>query len=89
MDGMNENLSEYDNVVLNNMNSDGTGIIEKEAKKVKSSSGEVEFLISRKSLDNKLAEEILFMEIEKGKQSVRGGKTHTREDFQRKYGLIK
>jgi len=64
-------------------------MIEREAKKFESNSGEVEFLISRELLEKAVAEELLFTEIEKGKQSVRECRTHTRADFQRKYGLAK
>ena len=64
-------------------------MIEREAKKFESNSGEVEFLISRELLEKAVAEELLFTEIEKGKQSVSEGRTHTRADFQRKYGLAK
>ena len=64
-------------------------MIEREAKKFESNSGEVEFLISRELLAKAVAEELLFTEIEKGKQSVREGRTHTRAEFQQKYGLAK
>lgn len=46
-------------------------------------------MISRELLEKSVTEELLFMEIDKGKQSVRDGRAHTRADFQRKYGLAK
>jgi len=75
-------LERSESAVSNFMN-----VIEQKAKSFKSNTGEVELLISRDLLEKAFAEEILFMEIEKGKQSVREGRTHTKADFQRKYGL--
>ena len=67
--------------------SDFMNMIEKEAKKL-SHNGEAELLISRDILEKTIAEEILFMEIEKGKHSVRESRTHTKSDFQRRYDLV-
>jgi len=62
-------------------------MIEKEAKKIESSSGEVEFLISRDLLERAIAEERLFMEIEKGKWSAENEPTSTIEEFEQRFGL--
>ena len=64
-------------------------MIKKEAKKFESNTGEVEFLISNDLLERAIAEEELFREIEKGDWSLNNEPTHTRADFQRKYGLAK
>jgi len=64
-------------------------MIDKEAKKFESTTGEVELLINREWLEREIAEMELFYEIEKGDWSLENEPTSTRADFQRKYGIVK
>jgi len=61
--------------------------LESFAKKLKDESGEITFIMTQTEIERAYAETELFAEFEKGKQSVREGKTHTRADFRGKYGL--
>lgn len=64
-------------------------LIEKESEKIETENGTIKFLIDADYLANTMAEEELFREIEKGDWSLKNESTHTRSDFQRKYGLVK
>ena len=63
--------------------------IEKNSQFVRAENG-----LSKIIIDNDFWEEakyqiFLMREIEKGDESIRNGKTHTRADFQKKYGLVR
>ena len=62
-------------------------VIERQAYLIQDVNGEVKFMISREILDQAIAKTEFFAEIEKGRKSIREGRTHTRAE--RKYGLAK
>ena len=49
----------------------------------------VKFVVDADYLARAIAEDELFREIEKGEWSLRNEPTHTRADFQKKYGLTR
>ena len=63
--------------------------IEKASEVIETENGTVKFLIDADYLAKAIVEEELFREIEKGEWSLKNEPTHTRSDFQRKYGLAK
>ena len=49
--------------------------------------GKTMFLVDADFLAKAIAEEKLFAELEKGKQSIRDGNFHTLADFRKRFGL--
>jgi len=62
-------------------------MIEKGSEIIETTSGKIKFLIDKEKLIRIIAEDELFKEIGKGDWSLKNEQTHTRADFQRKYGL--
>jgi len=51
--------------------------------------GKIRFVVDADFLAKAIAEEKLFSELEKGKKSIREGRSHTLEDFRKKFGIVK
>jgi len=58
--------------------------LEKVAKVIKSDCGKEAFLIDKEDIEKVLAEEMLFFEIDKGKQSIESGNTISLSDLRKK-----
>ena len=66
-----------------------TSTIEKNSQFVRVENGLSKIIVDNDFWEEAKYQMFLMREIEKGDESIRNGKTHTRADFQKKYGLVK